>query len=370
MKTKQFVFQVTVIVLLAIFLRAHNAQAQGLLTPPAGVPGPTMKSLAQIEPRTAISTAPYTINAPGSYYLTTNLSVNVSNAITIAVGNVTLDLNGFTIASTTPSPVGTAVLIANSQTNIAIFNGSIASGVSETGGVYSGRGFDSGIEFALNLNSPPNYGQPVNVRVSHVSVSGCLTYGIFLGGLSTLVEYCTVQTVGSYGLEAAKIQNSVAGDCGDTAIDSIEVSDCHGQSIGSGAGINASIVENCYGSSTNGYGLSATTVQNCEGVSVNLGGIFAQQAVNCQGSSSASTYDGIYAVNAQNCTGYNTTGTGIRATSTAINCYGQGNTDGIEVDGVAENCNGRASTNGIGLIASSASNCSGYCSAGNSGVGL
>ncbi|MGA2246536.1 MAG: hypothetical protein ABSH48_16190, partial [Verrucomicrobiota bacterium] len=46
------------------------------------------------------SSVPYTIGAPGSYYLTTNLSMARRNAITFASSDVTLDLNGFTFAST------------------------------------------------------------------------------------------------------------------------------------------------------------------------------------------------------------------------------------------------------------------------------
>jgi hypothetical protein len=61
---------------LALFLLTLNPQfstcsAQGSLTPP-GAPAPAMKTLAQIEPRTPIASAPFTISAPGSYYLTTH----------------------------------------------------------------------------------------------------------------------------------------------------------------------------------------------------------------------------------------------------------------------------------------------------------
>src|SRR5262249_30290848 len=76
--------------------------SQGPLTPP-GAPAPTMKTLDQIEARTPISSAPFTITNSGSYYLTTNLSVSTGNAITIATNGVTLDLNGFTISSTAAS---------------------------------------------------------------------------------------------------------------------------------------------------------------------------------------------------------------------------------------------------------------------------
>lgn len=69
--------------------------AQGGLTPP-GAPAATMKTLAQVEPRTPISSAPVTLSQPGSYYLTTN----VNGTITIDSDYVTLDLMGFRVAPT------------------------------------------------------------------------------------------------------------------------------------------------------------------------------------------------------------------------------------------------------------------------------
>src|SRR5437868_8408613 len=79
------------------FLFQTSAFAQGSLTPPAA-PMPTMKTLQQVEPRTPISTLPFTISASGSYYLTTNLTgVAGSDGITISASDVTLDLKGFTM---------------------------------------------------------------------------------------------------------------------------------------------------------------------------------------------------------------------------------------------------------------------------------
>jgi len=128
-------------------LTTLTAFAQGSLTPP-GAPVPTMKTLAQMEPRTPISSAPFTITNSGSYYLTTNLTVSSGNAITITTNNVTLDLNGFTIASTTPSAAGTGVLLAGGNANIAILNGFITGGVTNNGSVYGGSGFGYGIFYS------------------------------------------------------------------------------------------------------------------------------------------------------------------------------------------------------------------------------
>ena len=128
-------------VLLAAFLSTLNYQpstlfAQGSLTPP-GAPAPTMKTLDQIEARTPISSAPFTISLSGSYYLTKNLTVSGGNAITIAASAVTLDLNGFTISSTASSATGNAILLNSSLHNITIRDGFIESGVVYSGGNYN-----------------------------------------------------------------------------------------------------------------------------------------------------------------------------------------------------------------------------------------
>jgi hypothetical protein len=97
--------------------------AQGSLTPP-GAPAPTMKTLAQIEPRTPIPSLPYTITNSGSYYLTTNLvGIGGSAGVTINANNVTLDLNGFTLQGVPLS--GNGIYVANSFTNLVFRNGSI-----------------------------------------------------------------------------------------------------------------------------------------------------------------------------------------------------------------------------------------------------
>ena len=97
--------------------------AQGSLTPP-GAPAPTMKTLAQIEPRTPISSLPYSITNAGSYYITANLTgVTGQNGVIISNGNVTLDLNGFALIGVSSSLDG--IFVSGSLTNIAIYHGTI-----------------------------------------------------------------------------------------------------------------------------------------------------------------------------------------------------------------------------------------------------
>ena len=81
---------------------AALALAQGSLTPP-GAPAPTMKTLDQVEPRIPLQVGSpgvfgngvggFSITAPGSYYLTKDLTVVTHNGIWIDADNVTIDLS-------------------------------------------------------------------------------------------------------------------------------------------------------------------------------------------------------------------------------------------------------------------------------------
>ena len=97
--------------------------AQGSLTPP-GAPAPTMKSLAQIEPRTPISSLPFTITSGGAYYVTTNLAgVSGTNGITISANDVRLDLKGYSLVAVPGAIDG--ILVSGNRTNLWIGNGTV-----------------------------------------------------------------------------------------------------------------------------------------------------------------------------------------------------------------------------------------------------
>ena len=84
-----------------------------------------MMTLSQIEPRTPISSSPYTISNPGSYYLTTNIvGVSSQNGINISANNVTLDLNGFSLQGISSAING--ISIQTGYTNVTVRNGTIS----------------------------------------------------------------------------------------------------------------------------------------------------------------------------------------------------------------------------------------------------
>jgi hypothetical protein len=322
---------------LAVFLNANFLLAQGSLTPP-GAPAPSMKSLVQVEPRIAITNSgPVAITRPGSYYLTTNITVSSSVGIHIQTNNVTIDLNGFSILCSDPSPISIGIYIINGLHDIYVFNGHIAGGVTNNAGVYGGPGFVDGI-YAN--------GGGRNIKVSHVSVSGCLSRGIIIGVFATSsIESCQVDTVGSYGLWATTIRDSVASGCGDTSMVGETIVNCFCTSSSASTTINGLSVQNCYAENTMGPAINARLAQNCSGSSTGTGrGLSAFTAINCAGSASAG--DGLFA-------------------QTAQNCFGQGGGTGRGIFGtVVQNCYGSTTGSGAGIAATVVNNCYAFSSTG------
>jgi hypothetical protein len=112
------------LILLVLSLEGtHKLAAQGPLIPP-GPPAPAYKTLQQVEPRIPIASLPYTINQPGSYYLTTNLTGVASQpGITITSDNVTIDLNDHALVGVAQALDG--LRVEGTRTNITIRNGSL-----------------------------------------------------------------------------------------------------------------------------------------------------------------------------------------------------------------------------------------------------
>ena len=234
------------ILLLALALTGFttsNLNAQGALTPP-GAPAPMMKSLAQIEPRTPISSVPFTISVPGSYYLTTNLVQNGSaGGIIISANDVTLDLGGFTIRGNGSGSFVIGIFAYNA-TNVAVHSGKVIG--------WSGCGFASA--------------GAKNILARDLAALGNLL-GIYLTDPSSVIESCVVQTNATTGLslgDAGVIRNCSAGGNGGNGV----------QLIGSGG-----VLENSQANNNGGTGIallgSGCVVSHCTAIQNNGDGITA-----------------------------------------------------------------------------------------------
>ncbi|HEX5223319.1 MAG TPA: right-handed parallel beta-helix repeat-containing protein [Verrucomicrobiae bacterium] len=178
--------KIAIITLLALLIvsAATSARAQGALAP-SGAPAPMMKTLEQIEPRTPISSLPFTISSSGSYYLTSPLH-STNSGITVSADDVTIDLMGFTISGTQDTN-HSGIFIAGGddvmRRNVVVRNGGITR-------------FGIGIH-VKNTQS---------AQISHLIVYQNAAEGIKLisvdPGVCTdvTVEQCTITDNSSYGI--------------------------------------------------------------------------------------------------------------------------------------------------------------------------
>ena len=317
------------VLLTAIFVIRHSSFviAQGPLTPP-GAPAPTMKTLDQLEARTPIASAPFTISTPGSYYLTANLTVTSGNAVAITADHVTLDLNGFAISSTASPASGAGVIVNGNGRNITIHNGHIRGTTTFAAGTFTTGGFQDGIT-DNGVNS-------ANVRVVEVDVSGVANEGIDLADtVSTrIVEHCNVDVSGGLGIRAGKVRDCAVRNAGAFGVFADSVTQTTAESVSTNTlhnGIAATLVESSRGVAGPGDGITATTVSLCQGVSNAGNGIRATHVADSSGTSTFS--NGILASSALNCFGASTGGVGIQAFPGTVT-FCRGSRDG----GLAINC--------------------------------
>jgi hypothetical protein len=150
-----------------------------------------MKSLAQIEPRTPISSLPFTITNSGSYYLTTNLvGTSGQNGIVVQAGAVTLDLQGFALSGVPGSLQGVSAGVTIQ--NFALYNGTI----SGWGGNGVGVAIATGCDFQrLRISNNGGAGLACGAGCS---IGSCVVIangssGISAGDAST-ISGCVVRT--------------------------------------------------------------------------------------------------------------------------------------------------------------------------------
>ena len=237
---------------LALFMLAVFAGiVQGGPLDPSGVPAPTMKTLQEVEPRTPISSLPYTITESGSYYLTKNLTfTGAGAAITIGVSGVTFDLNGFTLIGN--NSADSAIAAFATGDHLIVRNGALrawpfvaidAPGasivvvehvvLSEVGvGIRTGS---SSVVRDVSVTTADN-GQGMQLG-DDSKVDGCVlrgrgtfSFGVEMGDNSTLTS-CTI-TGFSYGITTGA--NNRVSDCvvagftrdGAAVADGSSISDC------------------------------------------------------------------------------------------------------------------------------------------------
>lgn len=233
----------------AAALSAAGAAVAGPLTPPAGPVAPTYRTLDQVEPRGAISqpaapasaTAVVVISQPGSYYLTGPIAaVGARHGIHVQSGNVTLDLNGFTLHGAAGSLSG--IRLDDNLTNITIRNGIIDG--------WARHGVESD---SVNVNMPRN------VRLEGLTVTNNGQGGARVGR-DSVITGCIAESNGGTGLAA--VSGTIAWCAARGNIRGIDmgtgtVANC-GATDNSSVGINAgagSVVQACTASGNGPSGI-------------------------------------------------------------------------------------------------------------------
>lgn len=173
------------------------------------------------DPRTPISSIPTTINQPGSYYLTQNLTNTVSNGdgIIIDANHVTLDLNGFTLADTGIGDDGIVVL--GDQDNIHIKNGVVRGW---RGDGVNALNADNSIFENLHLE---NNGGDGLVGDFGVIIINCTSAGNGLDGLEgddgTIIINSTAVGNGDNGIQSSEGTMSIGNASSDNARDGFDL---------------------------------------------------------------------------------------------------------------------------------------------------
>ncbi len=296
----------------------------GSLTPPAGPIAPTMKTLSDVEPRTAlrndfVNIIPIVISSPGSYYLAEDIyAIHSHHGIEVTTNNVTLDLNGFTVYGNVEVGSLDGIQVTGNRTNVTVRNGVVRD--------FFGHGVD--------LTSVTNF------LVEGVLAVNNIGDGI-RAGHNGVVDRCTATNNGDHGIftgNSVVVSRSTATSNGEDGIDT-------GQSC---------VVSSCTVRDNEGNGIDATlsTVEHCTATGNTLDGIMAYNSTVTGCSALLNSSDGVQVehdsyVYGNNCR--SNVGSGIRAT---------GSDNRIDSNNVIDNASGidLGSANRNVIIRNTASN--------------
>ncbi|MEY4916964.1 MAG: hypothetical protein RL616_877 [Verrucomicrobiota bacterium] len=353
MKTKLLLTAFALAALSTINSQLSTAHAQGALTP-SGAPAPTMKTLAQVEPRTDILTlsaglnGAYSITQPGSYFLSANLvSAPGVSGIEVKTNDVTIDLRGFALNGA--GGIRGIAVNGNNFQRLAVRNGKIT-------------GYTSGIDGAGVLGT--NHSLTVE-DVQLVGFSGTGGKGI-TGGDGLQVRRCQISTFnGNQGAALTAGNLAQISDClaqnnytgiatGSNSLLRAVVARAHTTAFGIFVGPDSQLVE-CEAAVNGGDGIIAGTgsrLAHCLAKKNSASGISIGANVtvaNCSALEN-SGQAGIYGSDnclIRDCIANLNLGRGIQASPPASiqNCTVSGNSSrGIETGGYITGCT--ASLNG------------------------
>jgi hypothetical protein len=247
METKQKRTRVVVSVLALAGLAVCSLIGYAGSLEPSGPPGPTMKTLDDVEPRVAIrnkfnTLTPIVISQQGSYYLAEDiLAFPGAHGIEITASNVTLDLNGFTVYGNTEVGSLDGIHVTASKENITIMNGTVRD--------FFNDGVDSQTDYS---------------RMSNLVVLNNSQDGIKVTGTSAIIRDCIARDNGDVGISAgasATLIGNAVGDNGGIGIQAFSAVVAHCTARGNtGDGIwvnNGSVVRGCCAVSNTGDGIEA-----------------------------------------------------------------------------------------------------------------
>lgn len=331
---------------LAVLAASGPWLSAGPLTPPPGPIAPTMKTLAEAEPRIVVNAdntpgdadSLFRITQPGSYYLAGNITgVAGKHGIEIDASGVTLDLSGFLLNGVPGSLDGVSVGSFDGK-GVTIRNGSIQ------------NWGDCGIEFE-ELAGQSSAGVVTDIDASRNARIGIHTRA------SARIERCTANENGNDGISV--LSNSTIAAC------NAGLNGDDGFSTNSGCAVTGSTASNNAGRGFN-LGLG-NTVQSCAANNNSIG--FSSQGSsydNCTAYDNSSHGFNLFPGNTvKGCSAYRNVGNGFLATgaNSIIDCNSSSNIlDGIRVTtnalvrGNICNANGSGPEGGAGIYASSTDN--------------
>lgn len=232
----------------------------------------SLSAKSQDEPRIPISSVPFKITSPGSYYFTGDLTHTIpdQNAIEVDVNNVTIDLMGFNLIGP-GSGTGRGIDLGL-RSNVEIRNGTVSG--------FGGAGIFSG-DFFDEQTFDYFYGN--GHRVIDVRVVANHGGGIVLHGANHRVRGCLVLRNGDYGIYLGDVGKAICNIVNENAWDGLE------------AGYGCTVLENTvHGNAANGIILwSACTASNNTAAGNFDCGIWVATGCNVTGNTTAFNNRGI-----------------------------------------------------------------------------